>query len=258
MLDKVGWTLQDFLFYTEDLGLVEEPRPPQFKRQDISVGRKSVRLDSSGWSAADGKLCLKYARIRGAAMDIATVMAYPTVSPDKLPVFAAEWVVFGDRCHAVILDVEVCGHQAELMNRLERHLESVANAWRPQFPENRDRPQWFDEIASPWAIYGACDADRLPEIRSAFNDYLEVCVDNVYKPALPESEGGGDHPAVRAYKHHHFVNSPGHRLLGVKLGQSQTDELLREWHFGPHVAANRERVEVKSGRNQSNDQELRR
>ena len=104
-------------------------------------------------------------------------MIYPTASPDVFPVFAAEWVVFGDRVHALILDVEVCGEQPALVSDLSAEFASLGNAWREQFPENRERPDWFQSIAMPWVLYGCCEADRIPGIRRAFNEYLRVrCV----------------------------------------------------------------------------------
>ena len=232
-MDCLGWTLRDFVESLSHLGLVREPRPACFQSQTVTVGNKVFSLDSDGWLVAEGRLCARYARIQGKAMDIATVMAYPTASPELLPVFAAEWVVFGDRVHALILDVEVCGDQPGLVQRLSQVFTKPGRNWRSKFPENRERPEWFSEIAMPWALYGSCSTSRLDEIREAFNDYLSRTVSYCYEPVLPSARSGVDADAVATYKHHHYVNSPGHRLLGVKLGQQQTDELLRDWHFGP-------------------------
>ena len=218
-LDCVGWTLPDFMRQIEDLAVVREPRPDRFRYQDILVGTKQFRIESDGWRIAGDRLCGRYARIRGAAMDIATVMIYPTASPDVFPVFAAEWVVFGDRVHALILDVEVCGEQPALVGDLATEFDSVGSAWCKQFPENRERPDWFQSIAMPWVLYGCCEADRIPGIRRAFNEYLQRTVRAFYLPRLAYGAAGPDAPEVAAYKHHHYVNSPGHRLMGVKLGQ---------------------------------------
>lgn len=233
MLDSVKWTLDDFVQSLEPFGLVRETRPRKFEQQQIAVGRKNFSLHSAGWLAAEGRLCARYARIQGAAMDIATVMAYPTASPDHLPVFAAEWVVFGDRVHALILDVEVCGDQPELLARLQSSFSGIGKYWQTRFPENRDRPAWFSEIAMPWALYGSCSVSRLDELRVAFNQYLALTIDGFYANAMDLARPGQDAASVKAYKHHHYINSPGHRLLGVKLGQQETDQLLKDWHFGP-------------------------
>jgi hypothetical protein len=179
------------------------------------------------------RLCGRYARIQGSAMDIATVMVYPTASPDVFPVFAAEWVVFGERVHALILDVEVCGDQPELMEDLQRAFAGLGAYWRKQFPENRDRPEWFESIATPWVLYGTCSSHQIDQLRLAFNDYLEMTIAEFYRPKLLRGLAGPDHPSVRGYKVHHYENSPGHRLLGVKMGQKLADELLKDWHFGP-------------------------
>lgn len=175
----------------------------------------------------------RYARIQGQAMDIATVMVYPTASPEIIPVFAAEWVVFGDRVHALILDVEICGDHPALLARMEQAFDSLGKTWQTQFPENRERPEWFCEIAMPWALYGSCGVNQLEQLRKAFNDYLDRTISLFYLPASDQACPGPDAPSVASYKHHHYVNSPGHRLLGVKFGQKKTDQLLKDFHFGP-------------------------
>lgn len=234
MTDFVGWTLKDFLSVLEEFDPRRESRPKRFESQQIKISpAKTFSLDSAGWMLAGGRLCARYARIQGKSMDIATVMAYPTASPELLPVFAAEWVVFGDRVHALILDIETCGVQPDLTARLKSSFGALGDFWQARFPANKETPAWFTEIAMPWALYGSCSTDRLGELRTAFNQYLNRAKDEFYRPGIDLAEPGPDTADVAAYKHHHYINSPGHRLLGVKLGQQETDQLLKDWHFGP-------------------------
>lgn len=233
LIDHVHWTRSDFLEQMAGFDLVSEARPARFLRQYLLLGEKRFEIESEGWGVAGDRLCARYARIRGPAMDIATVMVYPTASPDVFPVFAAEWVVFGQRVHALILDVEVCGEQTELVKDLEHGFSAIGRTWRLQFPENRERPDWFESIAMPWVLYGQCSIDRLPDIRTAFNDYLERTIEEFWLPRIDIGLPGPDHVDVQRYKQHHYEHSPGHRLLGVKMGQKDADELLKDWHFGP-------------------------
>ncbi len=231
--DFVDWTRTDALQRLTDFERVSEWRPERYRRQVIELSAKRFEIDSEGWRIGGDRLCGRYARIRGVAMDIATFMVYPTSRPDVFPVFAAEWVVFGDRVHALILDVEVCGNQPNLVEDLRHEFALPSAAWRARFPENRERPEWFESIAMPWVLYGSCAVDRLPELRDAYNDYLQRTIDAFYRPRLDMAEPGRDHAEVERYKAHHYENSPGHRLLGVKMGKVEADELLRDWHFGP-------------------------
>ncbi|NKI36357.1 hypothetical protein HFP89_14395 [Wenzhouxiangella sp. XN79A] len=231
--DYVAWTRSDFLGQMSEFDLEDETRPARFRHQQLAIGSKHFEIESEGWRIAGDRLCGRYARIRGAAMDIATVMVYPTASPEVFPVFAAEWVVFGDRVHALILDVEVCGRQPALVDRLDREFGALGEYWRARFPENRERPAWFEEIAMPWVLYGSCEVSRLSELRQAFNDYLATTIRSFWNPSLSAGRSGSDHEDVERYKFHHYENSPGHRLLGVKMGQKAADELLKDWHFGP-------------------------
>ncbi|MEN1728875.1 MAG: hypothetical protein AAGJ52_10600 [Pseudomonadota bacterium] len=227
------WTLVDFLDAIAPLGIAEETRPIEFRKHAVSIGKKTCAIDSSGWIVANGKACARYARITGPAMDIATVMLYPTQSPELLPVFAAEWVVFGDKIHTLVLDVEVCGNQPELFEHLRATFAHAHRHWVQQFPLNRDKPEWFADIETPWALFGQAGGESMAALRSAFRNYLDLTIDQVYRRNLPVAGSGPDRVEVKAYKDHHYINSPGHRILGVRFGEHHTDKLLKDWHFGP-------------------------
>jgi hypothetical protein len=231
---STAWTQIDFLERIERLGLAEEHRPAPYRSYTATIGKRQYEIASTGWDVAEGRACARSARIVGPAMDISTVMLYPTRSPDRLPVFAAEWVVFGPRIHTLVLDVEVCGEQPSLFEDCRAAFSRVHRVWKDEFPVNRDKPDWFKEIETPWALYGEADIKQMERLRQAFAHYLDVTMDSFYSPRLDESEAGDDHAAVQAYKHHHYVNSPGHRILGVKFGEQHTDRLLKDWHFGPN------------------------
>jgi len=230
---SLEWTLTDFLKRLNVLGFEEEPRPSEFKHHDVSLGGKNFSIESTGWDVAAGRACARFAEITGPAMNISTVMLYPTGSPEILPVFAAEWVVFGQNIHTLVLDVETCSKADALSEQMRKSFSPIHERWSQVFPLNRDKPAWFESIETPWALFGQANVDQMSSLRRAFQDYLDVTLANFYQPGIEQAVAGEDHPDVTNYKHHHYVNSPGHRLLGVKFGQEHTDQLLKNWHFGP-------------------------
>lgn len=232
-----SWTQTDFVERLEPLGLCEEDRPQEFKQYCATVGKRAYEISSAGWSVAGGKACARSARITGPAMDIATVMLYPTQSPEILPVFAAEWVVFGNSIHTLVLDVEVCGAHAELIDAAGLVLTNAHRRWVRHFPLNRDKPRWFEDIETPWAIFGQAEGEKMSLLRSAFLEYLDLTIEELYARRIDSAVAGADHSDVQDYKHHHYINSPGHRILGVKFGEVHTDRLLKDWHFGPSRGA---------------------
>ncbi|MGF1583020.1 MAG: hypothetical protein ACFCD0_27180 [Gemmataceae bacterium] len=233
MLDRVGWTLTDVLDLCQGLELKQEQRPPEFRQRVVGEGEQTVRLSGDGWLATNDILNIKYARIQGVQMDIATVMIYPTGSPDLLPVFAAEWVLFRDRIHAAILDVEIAGRWEGLRDDMRSVLGSVGSHWQEKFPPNLERPLWFQEIAEDWAIFSSCSADKVPTVREMFCNYLQIALDAFYFPRMKDARGGEDHPDVRRYKEHHCEHSPGRKVMSGKMGTEFTESFLGEWHFGP-------------------------
>lgn len=231
--DVVGWTAPLTFQLLAPLKFVPEARPAEFRSRVFGEGPKMTKVESEGWVEEHGRLNAKFSRIQSAIADIATIMIYPTASPEILPIFAAEWVVIGEKCHALILDVETAGNQPNLRSKMEETYLHLGEKWRKIIPENRDRPEWFNEIATPWAVYGSAPLKILPDVEKAFSEYLQSTVRDYYLPYLDTAAAGPDHPDVKAYKQHHFENSPGRPLLKAKAGASWTDDFLANWHFGP-------------------------
>lgn len=232
MMNVTGWTLTDATGALARFGLARERRPGRFRRAESPP----VVVEADGWVAREPKLCVRFARVRGPHIDIATVMAYPTASPAALPIFAAEWVVVGQRCHALILDVETAGDQPGLAADLAKVFAPLGEKWQRRFPANPDAPDWFREIAEPWALFSACGVEEMGEVRAAFNEYLDAAVTHFYGPRWDTAGAGPDHAAVTAYKEHHYESSPGRKVMTPRFGAEFTEELLRDWHFGPAVS----------------------
>lgn len=227
MQDHFGWLIEDTLKQTQSVFFWEkDKREKQFCSKKINTGPKEIEVTSDGWTAAEGKATLRYARFQSGIIDIATIMIYPTASPELLPVFAAEWVAVMGNIHVVVLDVMDLKENRPLASILP-----LKKKWERTFPNNKERPEWFNEIASPQHIFSKCSLSSLHELRTMFNEYLLTTVDQIYTKNLSVSKGGIDHACVRSYKMHHEINSPA-RTIVKDNNKAWLDEYLKNYHFG--------------------------
>jgi hypothetical protein len=232
--DVVGWTLPMAEARLGDLAWQREARPDEFRRAVFGEGAKRLWVTADGWQLAGGRLSARYARIQTALADVATLMVYPTASPDRLPVFACEWVILGDRAHVLVLDVECLGNAADRLRERARSVLMPLHArYADALPLPDDLPPWFAEIREAWALFTSGDLTRLAVMQQAFEAYLQATAGNLYRPELAHAQAGDEHPAVTAYKQHHAAHSPGYALLAPKAGEVWTRAFLWEWHFGP-------------------------
>lgn len=231
--DVVGWTLPLAEARLGDLDWQREARPAAFRQATFGEGAKQLHITADGWHLASGRLCARYARIQSASADVATLMIYPTASPDLLPVFACEWVILGDRAHMLVLDVECIGPADRLRERAQAALMPLHAGYAADLPPPNDLPPWFAEIQEAWALVTAGDLARLSTMQQAFEAYLHTTAATLYRPWLGLAQAGSEHPAVTAYKQHHAAHSPGYALLAPKAGEAWTRAFLWEWHFGP-------------------------
>ncbi|HNB70419.1 MAG TPA: hypothetical protein PLB18_24725 [Acidobacteriota bacterium] len=231
--DAVGWTLHDAIELISPLGMSQEARPKTFRHAIFGESAKMLQVTSDGWILAGGRLNLKYSRIQSIVADVATLMVYPTASPELLPIFASEWVVVGERAHVLVLDVEFAGQQPHLKAQLTPVFQPLAERFGPRFEAIAERPGWFQEIAEPWAIFASGFVSVLVDVREAFNTYLQATIQSAYLPNLSQAKAGEDHPDVIHYKHHHYIHSPGIPMIQPKAGEAWTHEFMRDWHFGP-------------------------
>lgn len=239
MLDVVGWTFDDAWPQLNKIYWEAEQRPEEFCAQQSST----MRLQSSGWVEREGKLNAKYARVQSHKVDIATLMIYPTASPDLLPVFAVDWVVVGSRCQIGVLDVQMAGEQTSLKQELASRFQPLAGRWQSEFCEKPTHVQaWFDSLATPWALVVACSNDSLPKLRQAFGEYLRAAIADVYLPRLPAAQGGWDAEEVAEYKCYHYAHFPGRKMMDNAFGADFTERFLTDWHFGKVPFAHRKRI----------------
>ncbi|MCG8350901.1 MAG: hypothetical protein MI924_24270 [Chloroflexales bacterium] len=245
MMEVAGWTLTDILQALQGIPVEQEKRAGCFRYAKADRHGKPIQVTSDGWLVGQQQLNIKFVRIQSANLDIATVIITPTASPDLLPIFVTDLVVTSQHCHALIVDVEIAGDYPQLCNELGKVFDPLGRRWRQEFPPNPDVPAWFHEIAEEWALFSSCSLADLPLLRQAFREYLDAIVKHFYVPRLPQAAGGGDHPAVASYKTHHFEHSPGRKVMAPKFGAAYTEQLLRDYHFGPPRPHENSRSSVK-------------
>jgi len=230
--DVVGWTLHDAEGILQTLQLRPETRPDDFAQKSIEIRGNQHQLRSAGWTDERGTLNGKYCRMQSTKVDVAIMMIYPTTRPDLLPVFGAEWVVVGDRCHLAVLDVHPAGNHPELDRELTEVFGTIGERWQKEMPTVPDSPEWFREIAKPWAIFSRCTVDRVKVLREAYREYLQAAVDMFFQPRQPDCVGGADAESVVRYKRRQFDHSPGRDILRTTFGAEYAEAFLR-WHCGP-------------------------
>ncbi|UTW64540.1 hypothetical protein KFE98_10490 [bacterium SCSIO 12741] len=229
MKNHFNWALEDTMSHTSLLFDWEpEMRPGEYSFQLLNPGPKEIQVESQGWLSAKGKASLKYARFRSAIIDIATIMIYPTASPEQLPVFASEWVCVMNNLHVIVMDVSYLTD-----NRAVADLVHLRQSWAPQFPEQKSYPEWFSEIASPQSVFSKATLEAMDEVRAMYNDFLTYTTNQIYTPNYPLAHSGIDHDLVREYKSHHATHSPARSI--VKDENREWLELfLKDYHFGIH------------------------
>lgn len=225
--NHLSWILPDAQELQEAWGFEAEPRAPAFQQADTMY----FRLKSAGWRAAGGKLCVRYSRVCSPKVDIASLMIYPTVSADRLPILATEWLIVGNQCQRVVMDVEPAAVHLPVAARLGSTFGPLGDKWQRHLPTDPNLSDWFRQYCQTWAIHSSCDLESLPLLRQAFKEYIHA-YKNFVNIHLPECLSGPDSKEVEAYKHHHASHFPGHTFLSRVLGEEWTTQFLYEEHFG--------------------------
>jgi len=229
--DALGWLLTDALETLSPLRLALPDDAGGCRELVVEREQQTSRLFGLAYTDPGHNLSVRYCRSQSRKFDVAMLMIFPTAAPHRLPVVGAEWVVVGDRCHMAGFDVHPAGPQPELDAELDAVYSPLGTGWRSALPPNHRLPPWASELGRPWGVFTTGPLSILGPTRSAFQAYLEIAVEQFYRPRAA-THRGGDAPAVAAYKAHHCRHSPGRPLLARTFGPEQADEFI-EWHFGP-------------------------
>jgi hypothetical protein len=232
MKDVFGWTLPDLLeFSAPYLAWHEDTRPAAYKHKILNPGPKEIQVNSQGWTEKRQRCTMRYARFQSQQMDIATALLFPTASPEVLPVFVAEWVAIADRIHVIVLDAELISPAPALHALLHKEFIALQKKWQAVFTSNKDKPAWFSEIESPWAMYASAPLSSACQLREMYREYAHTFIKQIWVPLLPEAKSGPDHKAVAQYKDHHQLNSPARTIVKGE-NAAWLDTFLTDYHFG--------------------------
>ena len=225
-MNSLEWMLVDTLKATTPVfNWVPEIRKEAFKSKKLGSGAKQITVSSNGWISNSNSANLRFARFTSTVIDVATIMIYPTSSPDLLPVFAAEFVVIANKIHVVVLDVKFLENATK-----SDLLTQISKKWLSYFPYKKEIPEWFLEIMSENSIFSATSIAELPNVQLMFNEYLNVVLSEYYQKFNEISKSGLDHELVATYKKHHAENSPAHRILS-KDDSVWLNDFLYHNHF---------------------------
>jgi hypothetical protein len=231
LYDVVGWTLSATQQILSPLGLQNEYRPPTFAHASTQKGESPVLLQSGGFIDRYESIHVKWMRLQTRKLDLALVMIYPTARPELIPLFAAEWVVIGDKIPVVVLDVYPLQSEGPLQQELSTVYTPLGVRYQSCLPKKQPLPECFAQLAQPWALFSECTIEQLPLLASAFRDYLTAALEGWYLPRQHRC-GGKQAAAVHEYKRRRYIDSEGRKLLEIIFGKVFTEEFLR-WHCGP-------------------------
>lgn len=208
---------------------VEEQRAEEFRNYSLLQEKKEIKVTSSGWISREGNACMRFARFQNEQIDIATGLVFPTNEPSLFPIFVVELVLVGNKIHRCIVDVEP-------VTKLRKPLTNTGfvdlfSKCQSLVEELTDRPSWFTDIQSPYAIYATCNATEVKKVEyivdSYFSLFLQEYVDH---PKLPVFTIVKDHISVAEYKKHHVVHSPAKSI--IKGGnEAWLNQFLENNHF---------------------------
>lgn len=205
---------------------------PIERRQEFLDGPEGrYQLLGERWKDAPETVSIHYCRAQSRKYDVGMLMIYPTASPERLPVLGAEWVVVGNRCQMIGIDIHPAGGQPQLDEELTLLFSGVAASDRALLPQNNPLPDWAARLSRPWGVFVSGPESLLPPTRRVFQQYLSVGVERFYRPRQSSARGGPDAPAVRDYRNHHARHSPGRALLARAFGPDLANDFVN-WHFG--------------------------
>lgn len=210
--------------------LCREPRPDTYCQQRVMVRGAPLEIAAEGGFEAGRRFSYKFARLRSAMIDIATVVIYPVENVRTLPVFVVEVVVVGERVHVAVIDVEPLAGFADPAD-IPATFGPLQARYTAQVPNDPELPDWFREICSPVHLLGKATLSELSVYEDAFQIYLETYLARYVNPA-PAAAEAVEAPAVLSYKRHHYRHSPAKKVMS-RFDDDWFEIFLGHYHFGP-------------------------
>ena len=164
-----------------------------------------------------------FSAITGPSTEIFALMGYPADSV-RVPILAAEFVRFGGQLRAVVADLQ-CPDPSFLTHEAQIAMLELGTRWG-HLRDEQELPEWCRNYFSSSCIFSLRrQADELPILEDALRDYTEAWIDiGRSAPVTP----GVPHEcaAVREYKAHHALHTPGRPYLRRVFGEDWTEDFL--------------------------------
>jgi hypothetical protein len=166
---------------------------------------------------------LRYTGITG-NIGVVSLLIFPR-RHDHLPIFATEFVFFGESLRAGVVDLQAPEGVAHLPADVRAALLPLAEQW-PGYLAREPLPDWCRTHFNPEAVFILRDdAPDHPALCRAYRDYLRAYVELARRPA---ENSPTDSPSVAHYKQHHIANTPGRLYLSRGFGEQWTEWFLAE------------------------------
>jgi len=166
-------------------------------------------------------------RILGTASEIVNTMIFPE-HPDRMPLFAAELLVFGGVPRLAFVDLQTPGLAPDRLETIRSATTELAA--RYPLPADAGPPEWATHYSTGGYCYGRPGSrSYIPTLKKAYADYLKLWLttqDGCQKHANESAR-----EELLKYKRHHVSNSPGCEFMGKLFGDEWAARFLEDWLY---------------------------
>jgi 15,16-dihydrobiliverdin:ferredoxin oxidoreductase len=225
----------------EEMGKVFDLNPlplgPELKSkhagsEDAPISMKSERLQ-----------CAKTGGIRIGEMDLKGSMIIhfgnaPPANGYDFPVLGYTFV-YANKCAIVVLDLAPVSRDEEYATKYMLPLKEISQKYQgiPTVEGGRsgnvhDFAKVYD---SGYSLYNWCERQYLPDLESAFRDYVHVFCDCIRKaePLTDREALSQRDEFMERYVHDYVVNDPGAAPLKSHFGSDWAERYLKDFLFAP-------------------------
>lgn len=222
-----GITLKVFP-HLENLGFIFEKVDESFHHNQ---GERGIRLCSikGGYDACS--LDLRCALIFSSKIDIINMMIYPADGMN-IPVFAVEYIVFGNLPRVAVVDLQPVQGKGTLRDSVNAYLKEVHCKYVSRLTHGGELPHWALEHFTESCIYSRPqNPNEWETLEDSLMDYLEVWFKQFCgKPNTQKSFTD----LVNQYKQHHVTHTPGRKFLAQAFGSDWSENYLRSFIYPLH------------------------
>lgn len=216
----------------EPLGVHDLPLP-----SDLAAARSandSTRLEAAHWRIGPADAALgecRIVRIQGRSSLIINTLVFPR-RPDRLPLFAAEVLIFGGVPRVAFIDLQIPGLAPAHLEQVTR----VARAVRlsaPLLPSGGVAPEWAVKFSTGQAVFtrpnDVLHQDALVRVYGEFLESWRRLAEEA--PPQAEAAPAAADRAVQGWKTSHVDGAPGRDYLGRVFGADWAERFLREFLY---------------------------